>query len=85
MADLKYIFSRFRLLSYLPKIFIKILVSVIKWLIGLMDRLSFSLGLVRAHLFPLFSFVAWIIRNRQKKEVEIFLTIYVFQLDSLLK
>ena len=76
MADLKYIFSRFRLLSYLPKIFIKILVSVIKWLIGLMDRLSFSLGLVHAHLFPLFSFVAWIIRNRQKKEVEIFLTMF---------
>ena len=77
MADLKYIFSRFRLLSYLPKIFIKILVSVIlEWLIGLMDRLSFSLGLVRAHLFPLFSFVAWIIRNRQKKEVEIFLTMF---------
>ena len=70
MADLKYIFSRFRLLSYLPKIFIKILVSMIKGLIDrLMDRpSSFSLGLVHAHLFPFFSFVAWIVRNRQKKK-----------------
>ena len=45
-------FSRFRLLSYWHKNFIKILVSVIKWFASYIERLFFSVGLVHAHIFP---------------------------------
>ena len=49
-------FSRFRLLSYWHKNFIKILVSVIKCFASYIERIFFSVGLVHAHIFPFFFF-----------------------------